>query len=279
MKKLIALSASLLMVITAAAGCNLNNFLQKEQNKYEDASRESAGSRPAFIWEPHEESSEPESSAAAGETDAYSLLMSAREKIRKSNIYIEVELYRKGVNGPVLSRSRSLGSGVVFRQDDGYYYALTNYHVIEYEEYYSAKYYITPLNGKEIEGTVVLQDKTLDLAVVKFSSPPGTIALMDINARDGKELVQNEFLLAVGNPSGVKNNVTYGQYLGLARITPVSYNVLHHNVLINPGNSGGALCDINGNLVGLNTWGSEGADDNNFAIPLNIIKDFLEKLS
>ena len=101
--------------------------------------------------------------------------------------------------------------------------------------------------------------------------------LIDYRSRIENNVVQEEFVLAVGNPSGVKNIVTFGRILGYSRIGNVDYTVIHHNALINPGNSGGALCDLDGNLLGLNTWGSENKDDNNFAIPLSQINDFIDK--
>ena len=88
-------------------------------------------------------------------------------------------------------------------------------------------------------------------------------------------VVENEFVLAVGNPSGVKNIVTYGEITGYATIGNVDYEVIFHDALINPGNSGGALCDLDGNLLGINTWGTEDKDDENFAIPLSVINDFI----
>ncbi|MGN1061223.1 MAG: trypsin-like peptidase domain-containing protein, partial [Candidatus Coproplasma sp.] len=98
----------------------------------------------------------------------------------------------------------------------------------------------------------------------------------DYTARKDTNIVLGEFVLAVGNPSGVNNIVTYGETIGWAKIGNVSYNVLHHNALINPGNSGGALCDIDGNLLGLNTWGNQNTDDDNYCVPLSKINEFID---
>ena len=207
-------------------------------------------------------------------------LMSARESVRQSNIAIDT-LYQK--KGFFISRTQGvgLGSGVIFKEDQTNYYALTNHHVITNVldgVEYTTKYTITDINGYEYDGTVLISDPDMDIAIVGFQKRADSVLhLIDYRSRIENNVVQEEFVLAVGNPSGVKNIVTFGRILGYSRIGNVDYTVIHHNALINPGNSGGALCDLDGNLLGLNTWGSENKDDNNFAIPLSQINDFIDK--
>lgn len=214
-------------------------------------------------------------------------LMSVREKIRAFNISIDTEYY---ISNGWFSRTagEGLGSGVVFEEDENYYYALTNNHVITnvYNgKTYSVNYTVTDIHGTEYDSnevSLVMSDPSKDIAIISFkksATAEYTLPTVNYTARKDSNVVLGEFVFAVGNPSGVNNIVTYGKVVGWAKIKNVDYNVINHNALINPGNSGGALCDIDGNLLGLNTWGSQGKDDDNFAIPLSVINDYVKGLT
>lgn len=249
MKKIVVLLLCVLM-----CGCGLTSFL------------------------PHSSSSVNENSSLnqieSCASDLFDKLMDTRLEIRQSNIYIETKM----INNWGVVMATSLGSGVVYKSDATSYYALTNYHVIDPENATRVQYSVSDLAGNIYEGKIIKSSSLNDLAIVSFAKnlTAAEIPLINIEARKNIPLDNNEFLFAVGNPNGVKNNVTFGEFQGMSRIANVSYEVIHHNVLINPGNSGGALCDIDGNLVGLNTWGSKNIDDDNFAIPLSIIYAFIE---
>lgn len=209
------------------------------------------------------------------ENETLTKLMETRGTIRAFNVYIEASL-SSTAGFFETEKVKQLGSGSVFAKDSSYYYAITNYHVINPSEYNKVSYSVTSFSGLSYTGTVVCSDTTKDMAVIKFSSTNETIPLADISSRQDKALGKDEFVLAVGNPSGVRNVVTYGKYLGMANIDKVSFKVINHNALINPGNSGGALCDIDGYMVGINTWGSENTDTNNYSIPLSYVRNFLQ---
>lgn len=211
-------------------------------------------------------------------------LMNVREKIRSFNISIDTEYY---ISNGWFSRTagEGLGSGVVFEEDENYYYALTNNHVITNVmegRTYSVSYTVTDIYGTEYTNSsvkLIMSDESKDIAILSFkkrASSTYSLGVADYTARKDSNVALGEFVLAVGNPSGVNNIVTYGEIKGWAEIGNVSYSVINHNALINPGNSGGALCDIDGNLLGLNTWGTEDKDDENFSIPLSIINDYID---
>lgn len=210
-------------------------------------------------------------------------LMTVRETIRSFNISIDTAYYQNTM-WHTRSAGEGLGSGVVFKSDDSYYYALTNNHVITDKidgVKYTVKYTITDIYGTSYTSSnvkLIMSDETNDIAIIRFAkgvSATYTLPSVNYTARKDTNVVKDELVFAVGNPSGVNNVVTYGQIIGLANIENVTYQVINHNALINPGNSGGALCDIDGNLLGLNTWGTEDEDDNNYSIPLSIINDYI----
>ena len=86
-------------------------------------------------------------------------------------------------------------------------------------------------------------------------------------------------MFAIGSPEGLQNSVTMGVLSALSRqpdpTKAVTY--LQTDAPINPGNSGGPLVDMNGSVIGINTFilsqggGSEGLG---FAIPARIV-DFV----
>jgi serine protease Do len=84
-------------------------------------------------------------------------------------------------------------------------------------------------------------------------------------------------VFAIGSPEGLQNSVTMGVVSALARqadpTKPLTY--IQTDAPINPGNSGGPLVDMNGSVVGINTFilseggGSEGLG---FAIPARVVE-------
>ncbi|MGD9761684.1 MAG: S1C family serine protease, partial [Candidatus Izemoplasmatales bacterium] len=170
----------------------------------------------------------------------------------------------------------SSGSGFIFMEDDEDYYAVTNYHVLD-----------TEVTGKKVEiktfsdtifstSEIVAYDESLDLAVLKFSKGDRVdTTIIDINKRLYYRFNPGELVMAVGNPSSIVNNVTFGEYKSMETLKDVSYMVIYHDATISNGSSGGALVDVDGNLLGVNTWGLEDSDEFSFAIPNYILYTFL----
>lgn len=202
-------------------------------------------------------------------------MMASREWIRACNIYVENILYEESIFGRPQEAGYSLGSGVVFEANDNFCYALTNWHVVEAEGYVSQAITVTDIEGNVAPASVELMDKARDIAILRYERKSPDTVCIDYHARERRDLKDGELVFAVGNPGEIRNNVTFGLYQGMAYIKNVDYAVIHHSALIYEGNSGGALCDIDGNLVGLNTWGSEYSEEDSYAIPLSVILDFI----
>jgi len=204
-------------------------------------------------------------------------LMNARTLVRETNVGVRVDLFTQ-VFGGFFERSagNAQGSGVIFFEDDDHYYVLTNFHVVNPRDFDRASYQLSVASGDTAEADLYVYDEAMDLAVLKFPKLDLDLKVMDLSHRYGIPLTPGEFLLAVGNPSAINSIVTYGEFMNLMTIQAVEFSVILHNALIFPGNSGGALTDINGRLVGINTWRFESGEDRNLAIPLDIIKLFLE---
>lgn len=204
-------------------------------------------------------------------------LMSSRNHLRASNVGVEVDLFTELFGGRFeRTAGNSQGSGVIYAEDDTYYYALTNFHVIDPGDFDRAEYKVVPSYSEvEIPAEVMAFDETFDLAVIRFEKGELNLEIMDIYNRYNDDLEPYEMVLAVGNPSAVNSIVTYGEYIDMVDIADVEFEVILHSALIYPGNSGGALADLNGNLIGLNTWRSQGSDERNLSVPLSEIHTFL----
>ncbi len=175
---------------------------------------------------------------------------------------------------PQIQRSRSLGSGVIVDARRGW--VVTNNHVID--------------GADEI--TVTLRDQRSFPAKVLGADPEVDVALLQIDADhltelplgDSDRLQVGDFVVAIGNPFGLGQTVTYGivSALGRSGLGIEGYeNFIQTDASINPGNSGGALVTTHGELVGINTAivGSAGNVGIGFAIPANMVKAIAGQLA
>lgn len=200
-------------------------------------------------------------------------IMEARDYIRTTNVSIQTTVYSGGVFNRVVYESQ--GSGVLYAEDDGFYYVLTNDHVINDDDQGTADYEIYLTGEDESKnGELVFTDEAYDLAVLRFAHDDA-LPIIDIYARLDTPPTFDEFLLAVGSPSRVDAIVTFGEFVQMMEITEVDFDVIYHTALIYKGNSGGALVDLDGNLLGINTWGSSEDNAGSLSIPLEEIHNFL----
>jgi putative serine protease PepD len=181
----------------------------------------------------------------------------------------------------------STGSGIVIRTDG---YILTNDHVVSAAAD-GGTVTVTFDDGDTAPATLVGQDPTSDLAVVKVTGASG---LRAATFADSDALRVGQAVLAVGAPLGLSNTVTEGIVSTLHR--PVStgesdaggqavLDAVQTDAAINPGNSGGALVDLAGHVVGVNsaiaTTGGSSVPGNigvGFAIPSNDAADVADQL-
>ncbi len=216
--------------------------------------------------------------------DAYNdVLFDTQEHVRHANIEVYTSLYEERLVNPwsnettTVEVGASSGSGFVFMVDDDYFYAITNFHVVDPSDYI-ATYEIKAYGDLGFnEATLIAYDSDIDLAVLRFDiNGRQEVELLDIYARLYYRFNVGEMVIAVGNPYQLYNNVTFGQFKGMESIDNVDYKVIYHDAYINEGSSGGALVDVDGNLLGVNTWGIEEVDSiDSFSIPNYIVYMFL----
>ena len=161
------------------------------------------------------------------------------------------------------------GSGIVIREDG---YIITNGHVVEGADRILVRF----KDGKEYDAEVRGVDTQSDIAVVKIKAKD----LPAAKFADSDKVKVGEFAIAIGAPFELDYSVTFGHVSakGRNRIIPdpsMDQDFIQTDASINPGNSGGPLVDVEGNIVGINTFiltkggGSEGLG---FAIPSSVVK-------
>ena len=174
------------------------------------------------------------------------------------------------------------GSGTMV---SGKGYIVTNYHVLKKGSFYQ----IVLNDGKECQsipfqnGEPFLADEKTDIALLKIDENEIS-HINPIPFGESDELSEGEWVIAIGNPYGLRQTITCGivsskgrSDIGFADIE----DFIQTDVSINPGNSGGPLINLNGKLVGINTairTRSGGYQGISFAIPSNIIKQVCSEL-
>jgi len=163
------------------------------------------------------------------------------------------------------------GSGFVY---DNAGHIVTNYHVIEG----ASEIQVTFADGVTLPATVVGSDPTYDLAVIRID--PQAHRLQPVVLGDSAALRVGQFVIAIGNPFGLDQTVTFGVISSLGRIieSPDGRYIgeaIQTDAAINPGNSGGPLLDLQGRVIGVNAQivsPSRASAGIGFAIPANSVK-------
>lgn len=173
---------------------------------------------------------------------------------------------------------RPRGSGVIVSPDG---YILTNRHVIEGVK----KIVVALWNDLRFDAKVVGTDEVTDIAVLKIE--PGETKLVPASLGDSDKVRVGDWAIALGNPFGLRQTMTVGIISAIGRRpmetgAGIGYTeFIQTDAAINPGNSGGPLCNILGEVIGINTAISSPTGGNvgiGFAIPLNTAKFIMEQL-
>jgi serine protease Do len=182
-----------------------------------------------------------------------------------------------------VGRQSTLGSGVIVDADG---YIITNAHVVE--NALTIEVVVTG-RSQDIEdrgvgkasytARLVGIHKETDLALLKIDAP--SLPYLPLDPK--RPIHQGQLVLALGNPEGLGNSVTMGVVSALDRQPDPKLPMvfIQTDAPINPGNSGGPLIDVDGYVLGINTFilseggGSEGLG---FAIPSRVVSFVIDKL-
>ena len=169
------------------------------------------------------------------------------------------------------------GSGVVVKADG---HILTSLHVVEN----ASKISVTLQDGRTFDGVVVARDRFSDLALIKIPATNLQVATFG----NADLLRPGDWVVAIGNQFGLGHSVTHGLVSGLAReakgfdksfgARTGAVRFIQTDAPINPGSSGGPLVNLKGEIVGINTFIRDDAQNIGFAIPANLAREVADKL-
>ena len=178
----------------------------------------------------------------------------------------------------LIVRQHAVGSGVIVDPNG---YIMTNAHVVEGAQRIRVALPLSSTDSRfdEAAGKRHVVDakllgihKETDLALLKID----LTGLPTLALDESQTLRVGELVFAVGSPQSLQNSVTMGVISAVARQADPdkAMNYIQTDAPINPGNSGGPLVDMDGNVVGLNTFilsQSGGSEGLGFAIPANVV--------
>ena len=210
-----------------------------------------------------------------------------------------------GEDAASLKSCRVVGSGVIV---DASGYIITNEHVVRNARRirvmltpkpdHSEDGLAPPGKRQELDAVIVGANRepvgkrqVLD-AVVVGANRETDIALLKIEAsglptipiqQRGRGPRQGQVVLAVGSPEGLDNTMTIGIISAVGRQPTPDFPMLYiqTDAAINPGNSGGPLLDVEGELIGINTFMLSETGRNQglgFAVPAAVVRYVYEQL-
>ncbi len=215
----------------------------------------------------------PNASAAPDLARLNGLLADLAERLQPGLVHVRVQRTLKEDTPREDSGEprRSTGSGFVI---DASGLIVTNAHVVEG----AASIQVRLADGKRFQGKVVGRDNRVDLALLKIE---GATGLTPLPLGDSNRLRVGEFVLALGNPFGLEQSVSFGivsRKGAPLTVAAPGFDFIQTDAAINPGNSGGPLVNVAGEVIGVNTMAARNGSIG-FAIPANLVKMLLPQLA
>ncbi len=187
-------------------------------------------------------------------------------------VHIEADVLPQTLDNNRTHKLEEAGSGVIIERN-GKYYVLTNRHVFRNTPADGIRIHLA--DGRRIGPKRVLDDHETDVGVLAIDAPD--LIAAPVGDSDGMEI--GDFVLALGSPFGLSHSVTFGiisargrHDLMLGDESVRFQDFLQTDAAINPGNSGGPLCNLHGEIIGINTAiasNSGGNEGIGFSIPIN----------
>jgi S1-C subfamily serine protease len=223
------------------------------------------GAAPAAVQAPAAVAPAPAAPAASTNGGAEGLA-AIYERVAPSVVYIQARLARGG----------AVGTGFVIDTNG---HVVTNHHVVEGAQGLTVRFE----DGSEATARVVGRDPSGDIALIKVDAPAAR--LRPVALGDSDAVRPGDTAIAIGNPLGLDYSITAGIVSAIDRTQSEGgprplRGLIQTDAAINQGNSGGPLLNAKGEVIGVNTLGlgSTGAQNLNFAIPINTVKRLLPRL-
>ena len=175
----------------------------------------------------------------------------------------------------------AVGTGFIVDENG---YIVTNSHVVNDGDY--KKITINLYDGDSLDGELLWNDSTLDLAVVKIDRS----GLQAAELGDSDLVKIGAYAAAIGNPLGLtfERSMSQGIISGLDRTITVSSSsslsgttmegLFQTDAAINSGNSGGPLLNAKGQVIGIASAKASSGESMGFAIPVNVVKPIIAQI-
>ena len=192
---------------------------------------------------------------------------------------VNIEVTSGESSFPWGDRTLTGGSGVIVHENG---LILTNAHVLKAMENVigmNGTLKITMKDERVFRGRVELLDKKTDLAIVKVDCEE---KLPAARLGDSSRLRTGEWVVALGSPMFLQNTVTAGIISCVDRkstdlhIYGSRTDYIQTDAAINSGNSGGPLVNLDGEVIGINTFKALMVEGVSFAIPIDTAKVMLK---
>ena len=169
------------------------------------------------------------------------------------------------------------GSGFLVSSDG---YAITNTHVVTYEDGRSCEKVNVKICGQDVKANVIKLGDNLhgsgngiDLALIKISQvPKGAVT---VTFEDFNNVRNGERVFVIGNSLGYGTCITSGIVSDRSRMVD-GERLLMTDCAVNGGNSGGPIFNEKGRVIGAIVSGISGAEGMNFAIPADSVIKFMQ---
>ena len=130
------------------------------------------------------------------------------------------------------------------------------------------------VSSKDIKRTiakVVYDDSDYDLAFIKteFDEPKNPLKLSSSVVKNG------DTTIAIGHPYGLNYTATEGIVSKASRLYE-DLEYIQIDAAINPGNSGGPLLNVKGDVIGVNTFIIQNANNLGFALPYFYVQEAIQ---
>jgi len=121
---------------------------------------------------------------------------------------------------------------------------------------------------------VIYDDPYYDLAFIKlkFKKPKKQLKLTC------REVIDGDTTVAIGHPYGLNYSITEGIVSRASRLQG-DLEYIQIDAAINPGNSGGPLLNVEGEVIGVNTFIIQNANNLGFSLPYFYIQEALDEFT
>ena len=164
------------------------------------------------------------------------------------------------------------GSGFIIESDG---YIITNHHVVDGAD----EIIVRMADRHEYKAELIGSDALSDIALLKIDADD----LPTLKLGDSESLKPGEWVVAIGSPFNFDQSVTAGivSAKGRSNVQQRYVPFIQTDVAINRGNSGGPLLNLDGEVVGINSWilsSSGGYIGLSFSIPIETASSTVSQL-